>query len=183
MHDDDVTTGPSWERRIVSVVVLVVGAALLFLIGSAVIPRWWAHRVGRVVDGSLTMGALFGFFLGFVFTVLPLCLLFAVIRFRRETRTWKGWIGWLLLVLLAAAPNLMTLGIVWGRGSAAHDGERTLAVDGPGFRLWTLIGAIVGVVAVLGLGYVMRTRGWFKDQNRRMRNELADRDPPPSAAP
>ena len=39
----------------------------------------------------------------------------------------------------------MTLGIVLGISDAAHAGDRILDVEGPGFRLWSLIGAIVGV--------------------------------------
>ena len=108
------------------------------------IPRWWAQRVGNVVDGSLTVGALYGLFIGFVFTVAPLLLLLVVMRRGdRRDRTWLG------LARLArprrcslAAPNLMTLGIVLGISDAAHAGDRTLDVEGPGFRLWSLIGVI-----------------------------------------
>ncbi len=132
-------------RRVVTWIVVAVIVVVLVLIGAQVIPRWWSHRVANVVDGSLTTGALFGLFIGFVFTVVPLILLALVIRYRREGRSWKGWIGWLLLVLITAAPNLMTLGIVLGRSSAAHAAERTLDVDAPGFRTWSLVGAIGGV--------------------------------------
>ena len=162
-------------RRVVTWIVVAVIVVVLVLIGAQVIPRWWSHRVASVVDGSLTTGALFGLFIGFVFTVVPLILLALVIRYRREGRSWKGWIGWLLLVLITAAPNLMTLGIVLGRSSAAHAAERTFDVDAPGFRTWSLVGAIAGFAAVAALVYLVRTRGWFRDQNRRMRNELAER--------
>ncbi len=87
---------------------------LLWFAAAAVIPRWWGQRVGNVVDGSLTVGALYGLFIGFVFTVAPLLLLLVVIRWRTSDRTWLGWLGWILLVLLLAAPNLMTLSIVLG---------------------------------------------------------------------
>ena len=101
--------------------------------------------MGSVVDGSLTVGALYGLFIGFVFTVAPLLLLLVVWKWRSPDRTWLGWLGWLVLVVLLAAPNLMTLGIVLGISDAAHAGDRTLDVEGPGFRLWTLIGVIAGV--------------------------------------
>jgi hypothetical protein len=160
-------------------IVVGVVAIVLALIGATVLPRWWSHRVADVVDGSLTTGALYGLFIGFVFTIVPLLLLALVIRYRREGRSWKGWIGWLALVVVTAAPNLMTLFIVVGRSDAAHAGERTLDVDAPGFRVWSLVGAIAGGAATFGLVYLVRTRGWFREQNRRMRNELAARDQPP----
>ena len=106
MHDgDDVRSQPNWRRRITIGIVAAVAAVLLYLIGAAVIPRWWAQRVGNVVDGSLTVGALYGLFIGFVFTVAPLLLLLAVSRWRTSGRTWLGWLGWLVLVVLLAVPE------------------------------------------------------------------------------
>ena len=101
MHDRDAPSQPNWQRRITVGIVVVVGAVLLYLIAAAVIPRWWSHRVGDVVDGSLTVGALYGLFIGFVFTVAPLLLLLAVVRWRSDRRTWLGWVGWGVLVLLS----------------------------------------------------------------------------------
>ena len=49
----------------------------------------------------------------------------------------------------------MTLGIVLGISDAAHAGDRTLDVDSPGFRVWTLIGVIAGLAAVLGTIYLL----------------------------
>jgi len=158
MHDGDTPSGPNWQRRITTGIVAVLAVVLGYLIAAAVIPRWWAQRVARVVDGSLTTGALYGLFIGFVFTVAPLLLLLAVWKWRSPRRTWLGWVGWGLLVLLLAAPNLMTLGIVLGISDAAHDGDRTLSVEGPGFRAWSLIGAIAGAAAVLGTAYLVRSR-------------------------
>ena len=102
-------------QRVVVWLSIAAIVIVLVLIGAQVIPRWWSHRVASVVDGSLSTGALYGLFIGFVFTLVPLVLVALVIRYRREGRSWKGWIGWFVLVLLTAAPNLMTLGIVIGR--------------------------------------------------------------------
>lgn len=144
---------------------------ILWLIGAAVVPRWWAQRVGDVVDGRLTVGALYGAFIGFVFTALPLACITAAVRLRRRVRTWKGWGAWLVTAAVLAAPNLMTLGVTWGNGDAAHDGDRILSVEATGFRLWSLIGAIAAGVAAIGLAYLTTTRGMFRDQNRRLRSE------------
>jgi hypothetical protein len=176
MHDRDAPSQPNWQRRITVGIVVVVGAVLLYFIAAAVIPRWWSHRVGNVVDGSLTVGALYGLFIGFVFTVAPLLLLLAVVRWRSDRRTWLGWVGWGLLVLLLAAPNLMTLGIVLGISDAAHAGDRTLDVEGPGFRVWTMIGVIAGVAAVLGTIYLLRSRRASRRQAGRLRDELSSGD-------
>lgn len=59
--------------------------------------------------------------------------------------------------------------------SAAHDGDRTLSVEGNGFRLWSLIGAIAAGVVALGLTYLTKTRRLFKSQNRRLRPERSER--------
>lgn len=164
-------TSPNWGRRIVWGVAGLAVLVILWLIGAAVIPRWWAHRVGDVVDGRLTVGALYGLFIGFVFTALPLGCLALALRLRKRVRSWKGWVAAAVL----AAPNLMTLGVVWGNGGAARDGDRILSVEGNGFRLWSLIGAIAAGLAALVLGYLTRTRGMFKQQNRRLRRDAAAR--------
>jgi hypothetical protein len=164
-----------WQRRIVTALLFGGAIVVLGLIGAAIIPRWWAHRITDVTDGRLTVGGLFGFFIGFVFTVLPLLAIWVGFRFRSARRTWKGWVAWLTVAAILALPNLMTLGIVWGTGDAASDGRQELNTDGNGFRMWSLIGAVVGAVAVLALLYLVRTRGWFRDDNRRLRNAAVDR--------
>ena len=80
-------------RRIVIGAGIAAAVVVLYLIGAAVIPRWWAQRVADVVDGRLTVGALFGLFIGIVFTVVPLLAAWAVIKWRTQRRTWKGWLG------------------------------------------------------------------------------------------
>ncbi len=165
----------NWGRRIVWGLAAIVVLVMLWLIGAAVIPRWWAHRVGDVVAGRLTVGALYGAFIGFVFTALPLACVALAVRLRRRVRTWKGWAGWLVAAAILAAPNLMTLGVVWGNSGAAHDADRILSVEGNGFRMWSLIGAIVAGVATLGAWYLSATRGAFKRQNRRLRRQADGR--------
>ena len=169
--------GPNWGRRLTIGLVAIVAAILGYLIAAAVIPRWWAQRVGNVVDGSLTVGALYGLFIGFVFTVAPLLLLLVVWKWRSPDRTWLGWLGWLVLVVLLAAPNLMTLGIVLGISDAAHAGDRTLDVEGPGFRLWTLIGVIARGRRGARRRYLIRSRRASRDRAADdLHDELRTRD-------
>jgi hypothetical protein len=157
-------------------IVVVVGGVLAYLIAAAVIPRWWAQQVGNVVEGSLTVGALYGLFIGFVFTLAPLLLVLAVWKWRSPHRTWLGWLGWLLLVVLLAVPNLMTLSIVLGISDAAHAGDRILDVEGPGFRLWSLIGALLAGAAVVGGAYLVRSRRASRRRAADLRDELRTRD-------
>ncbi len=146
--------------RVAMVIALIV---LAWIIGVVWLPRWWARRIGNVVDGSLTYGTFLGTFLGVVFTVLPLW----AVRFmwRSRHKGWKRVLTWFAVVVLLASPNLTTLGIVVGNGSAAHAGERILDVDGPGFRGGTLVGAVIGVAIFAGL--------WFLAWSRRRNKEKA----------
>jgi MFS family permease len=156
---------PNWKRRIILGVILLAGAVVLFLVGAAFIPRWWAQRIGDQVDGSGSRGVGFGLFYGFVFTLIPLIVLWIAFRKRRPIGTW------LLLTALAAvlaAPNLFTLGIVVGNGDAAHAGERILDTEANYFRASTLIGAIVaGIVMLAVIVLLMRRHRRKKDDDPR----------------
>ncbi len=163
---------------------LIVGGALVaivlaYFIGAATIPRWWAQRIGDQVDGSITAGTGLGLFYGFVFTFLPLLVLSFALR---RDRSWKvrGWLAAAAVVL--ALPNLMTLGIVLGTGSAAHAGERILDVGAPNFRAFTLVGAILGVVAVIALRYLLASRRRAKGRESELRGELRHREEAERAA-
>lgn len=149
------------------VLIFVIAAAVLviaYLIGAAVMPRWWAQRVSNVIDGRLIFGNMLGFSVGLVFTLLPLFVLATGWRFKKS---WKRAAGFVVAAVVVAAPNLLTLGIVIGSGNAAHAGERILDVDGPGFRGGSLIGAIVG--ALLGVALL-----WLIGSRRRNKRKATD---------
>lgn len=157
-----------WVKRLVTLLVLVVGAYLLALVAGAFFPRWWAQRVADQVNGDLTSGVLWGLFYGFVFTVVPLLV---VVQLRRRFFNWT-WRGILLVVaVLLAAPNWFTLSIVVGAGRAAHAGERILDVDAPGFRIATAIGA-VGAVAIV---VILTFTGVLAKRRRRQVKDLRGR--------
>ena len=120
-----------WGRRALWIGALLVLLVVALLAASATVPRWWAHRVGDQVDGSITQGTLLGLFYGFVFTFVPILVLVLILRWRRTPRAIAVA---LLLAIVLALPNLMTLGIVLGRGNAAHAGDRVLDVEAPAFR-------------------------------------------------
>lgn len=173
-------TRPNWKRRIIIAVVLLVLAVVLFLAGAAFIPRWWAQRIGDQVDGGGGRGVGFGLFYGFVFTLVPLIVLWIAFRKRRPIGTW------LLLIALAAvlaAPNLFTLGIVVGNGDAAHAGERILDTEANYFRASTLIGAIAaGLVMLAVIVLLVKRRRRRGVDERRQVAPAADAPPAPAVS-
>jgi MFS family permease len=152
----------------------IVGALVVYLVGAAVIPRWWARRVGNLVDGRLSAGAAGGMLFGVLFTILPLLVLWAAWRFRR--RKLALWL--VVLAIVLAIPNLMTLAIVLGGGSAAHAGERILDVDGPGFRGGSLVGAMLGAALVGLVVYLAASRRSSRHRTAQLHDQLRHRDEP-----
>jgi hypothetical protein len=144
-----------WKRKAIVTAVVVVALLVGVLIASATIPRWWAQRIGDQVDESIVRGTMVGLFYGFLFTILPLLVLGAILRWRRSLRALvvAG-----ALALLLAIPNLLTLGIVLGTGNAAHAGERTLDVRAPAFRGASLAGALVAIGLLALIAYLTYSR-------------------------
>ena len=163
----EVESGRDWGRRALWIGGIFVMLLVAGVIASATVPRWWAHRVGDQVDGSITQGTLLGLFYGFVFTFVPIVVLLLILRWRRTTRTVVVAVA---LALLIALPNLMTLGIVIGRGNAAHAGDRVLDVEAPAFRGGTLAGAVLAALLVGFVGYLVVSRRRAHESARRARD-------------
>jgi hypothetical protein len=161
-------TGNPWRRRLVYAVAALAAIVIFGWIGAAFVPRWWSHRIGDQVSGSIPAGITLGLVYGFLFTVLPLLVLGWAARRRRS---WKAWGVFAATAVFLALPNLFTLGIVLGRGNAAHAGERTLDVEAPGFRGATLAGAIVAVLFLVGVKYLLVSRRRARGQLDRLRAE------------
>lgn len=161
-------SGRMWLRR--TAIAIVVAAALIGLafLAAAFLPRWWSHRVGHQVNGSMSVGIILGLFYGFVFTGLPLVT--ALLGFRKR-RPWRVWGGLAALAIVLAGPNLLTLGIVIGSGHGAHAGQRTLDVDAPGFRGASLAGAIIAALAVAAVEYLLVSRRWSRKRLNAARRE------------
>ena len=158
-------------RRKVLIVVAVAGllvAAYVFAV--SVLPRWWSHQVGDQVDGDLTTGGLLGFMYGFLATFLPLLVIGVVWRFRRHS-VW-AWIVAVALALVLAAPNLITLAISIGNGSAAHAADRTLDVEAPWFRGGMVVGVAVGALLAFYIAYAAASRTRARRSARAARETL-----------
>lgn len=160
-------------RRIIIGVIVVAALIIAYVLGAAVVPRWWAQRVSNVIDGSIVAGNMFGFAMGFAFTLLPIFVLSLGWKFKKS---WKRALVFLIGALMAAAPNLMTLGIVIGSGNAAHAAERTLDVDGPGFRGGSLVGAIAAVFVGAALVWLVGSRRRNKNKAAEFKAELGNSD-------
>jgi hypothetical protein len=169
--------GRSWRRWLTYGGIALVVLLVMGWIGAAFLPRWWSHRIGDQVDGSIPAGITLGLVYGFLFTVLPLLVLVWAMRKRRP---WKVWAAFFAVAVLLAFPNLLTLGIVAGRGDAAHAGDRTLDVDAPGFRGGTLGGAILAALFLVGVGYLLRSRRRTRHELHRLRSERREAGEPPA---
>ena len=143
------------SRRLAVGVLTVAGLVGAWLVGSAVIPRWWAQRIGDQVGGSILGGTLLGLGYGLVFTLLPLA---ALVLGLPRARTWRTRGLVVAAAVVLALPNLFTLGIVAGVGNASHAADRTLDVEAPAFRGGTLAGALAAAGLVLLVAYARRPR-------------------------
>lgn len=165
---DEPANPTNWVLRIVLVLVALAAAFIAFRVSAAFFPRWWAQRVADQVQGDFTSGTLWGLFYGFVFTFVPLLLLFQI---RRRFFNWTWRLIVAVVALALAAPNWLTLSVVLGSSKAAHAGERIMDVDAPNFRAGTLIGAVVGAAAVLALTSMSLWMARRKNQVKRLRSE------------
>lgn len=167
---------PDWGRRILLVAIVLIAVVVIALIASAVIPRWWAQTVGRQAGGGMISGSGLGLFYGFVFTLIPLAVVWLTFRARRAAKLWAAG---LIAALVLALPNLMTLAIVMGTGNAAHAGERIMDVEAPGFRGGSLIGAVVAGVGFGFWRYQMAMRRRAQRRADRLEGDLRRATAPP----
>ncbi len=154
-HPQPATRRTLTANRVILILVGLILAVLLVLLAGAVVPRWWAQRIGSMVDGRMLVGSGLGLGVGMVFTAAPL-VFFGVAA--RHLRSIGKALSALVVGLLLALPNLITLAIVLGTGNAAHAGERVLDVEAPGFRGGSLVGAIVGALLAFWVIYLMWSR-------------------------
>jgi hypothetical protein len=163
------------DSRVLLWVIGLIGLGLVYLLAVTAVPRWWAHTVGNMVDARMTAGWFVGIVIGLVFTVAPLLVLWMAWRMRDG---WRRALWFLLGALVLASPNLATLGIVWGSGKAAHAGERTLDVDGPGFRSGSLVGFVAGLAVMAWIWWLNGSRRRNRAKAKGYRDELRRRDAP-----
>jgi hypothetical protein len=176
----------NWKRRLLLALIALVALVLLVLFARAFLPRWWAQRVGGQVDGHFSGGVWWGLFYGVVFTFVPVVVGRQAVRKRLR---WPARVIILLVAVLLAAPNLLTLSVVVGNGSAAHAGQRIMDVDAPAFRGASLVGVLVGLIAGVLIVYGWASRRRRGAELKRLRQRDRDRqaaeraraaEPPPN---
>lgn len=163
----------TWIRRVVVVLVLAVVAFILWRIFATAVPRSWAQHMARQVDSKMTRGIFWGLFYGFMCSFIPVLVAWQA---RRHFLNWVWKLVVVVLALVLAAPNLLTLGISLGDNSASDAAWLKLTTDAPGFQWSSLFGAIAGVVLALVViltGVTMRRR---KSQVGQLKGQLAERD-------
>ncbi|NMD60926.1 hypothetical protein EEB13_24575 [Rhodococcus sp. WS3] len=168
---------PPWAKKAIMIGVAAVVLVITYFILAAYLPRWWSQRIASLADGSFSGGIAWGVMFGLVCTLVPLLFFRAIWQVRKRKHARPMQIGALVLGVIFALPNLLTLSIVLGNSNAAHAGERVLDVDGPGFRGASVLGAIIGVALFVGivfLGYRYKKRGKEIDK---MRGDLKQHEP------
>ena len=156
-----------WVRRGVMIFVAIAAAFILNKAAASFLPRWWAQHVADQVGGSFTAGTMWGLFYGFVFTFIPILLIFQI---RRRFLNWKAKVVVAVVAVALAAPNWMTLWVVTGDSNAAHAAERTFDVDVTGFRWATVIG--VGMGGLLSI--LLSSMGMRISHRRKQVKELKE---------
>ncbi|MFC0580801.1 hypothetical protein [Micrococcoides hystricis] len=170
------TDTPPAQRRpinwtawlIVGVVVLALSIGIVFFVAN-VLPVWWANIIGNQVDKNLASGVLLGLFYGSVFTFFPLLLIWQI---RRPKLKWPAKIALIVLAVLVAVPNLITLGIHVGSNAAAHNAQRILGTEATWFGTWTAYGALLGGLAFLALVVSVAA---FRKRGQRVRQLEAEK--------
>ncbi|GAB3163971.1 hypothetical protein GCM10027059_19210 [Myceligenerans halotolerans] len=153
-----------WVRRLLMAAGAILVLWLTYQFLAAFLPRWWAQTIGNAVDGSFAAGSWWGFVIGAVFTAVPVVLLALAVWPGRRAMPARA--ALLVLALVCAAPNLLTLSVVLGTTNASHAGERIMDVDAPAFRGASLVGALIGGILALGLSGLI---AWFRLRGRRLK--------------
>ncbi|RVW00739.1 G protein-coupled receptor family protein [Rhodococcus xishaensis] len=168
---------PAWVKKTVWALAILAALVVAYFVLAAFLPRWWSHQVAALSSGSFSTSVLLGLLFGVVCTALALLLFYFAWRARRRKHA-RFWVtGGLILGVVVALPNLLTLTVVLGGSSAAHAGERTLDVDAPGFRGASLWGAIIGVFVFGAAVFLLRRYRQRGEEVAKLRGDLHQREP------
>ncbi|WP_241665683.1 hypothetical protein [Prescottella subtropica] len=168
---------PAWAKKAIWGAVVLAALVIAYFVLAAFLPRWWSQRVASLADGSFGRGITWGLLYGVLCTAVPLLFFYLAWRSRRRAHARIWVLSSVILGVVVAIPNLLTLTVVLGGSSAAHAGERVLDVSAPGFRGASLWGAIIGAALFVGalvLQWRYRKRG---EEVTRLRSDLHQREP------
>lgn len=159
----DSAGGNGWKRRAILIAVGVAVAFLLYLFATLFLPVWWATRIVSQNDGTASGGWIAALSLGFIFTLVPLVVAW---QMRIRKLHWRGRLAILVVAILLAAPNWLTLGIFLNSSDAALKARRILDTGATWFGGASLTGAIAAAVI-----FVAGVIGWtlYRGRGRRLK--------------
>ncbi|MFJ6419251.1 hypothetical protein [Paeniglutamicibacter sp. NPDC091659] len=152
-------TKPRWGLRIGLGAAGLALLAAAFLLIRLFLPVWWATRIANQTQGSLSGGLLLGLTYGFAFTFVPLVIAWQA-RYKKISWPWK----WAIIgvAVLAALPNLLTLGIYLNSSGAAQKARLMIDTSAIWFPSWSIGGAAAGALLFAGIAtfwHMWRSRG------------------------
>ncbi|MGL3805809.1 hypothetical protein ACSYDW_06885 [Paeniglutamicibacter sp. R2-26] len=153
------TTKPRWGLRIGLGAAGLALLAVVFLVLRLFMPVWWATRIANQTQGSLSGGLLLGLTYGFLFTFIPLLIAWQA-RYKKVSWPWK----WAIIgvAVLAALPNLLTLGIYLNSSGAAQKARLMINTSAIWFPSWSIGGAVAGALLFAGIAafwHLWRSQG------------------------
>jgi hypothetical protein len=163
----------AWGARLFVFVIGALAGIGGYFAATRLLPRWWAGQISQIADQSFTKGITAGLVCGLVFTLLPLLVLRSSLR---RGASWSARFVLLVLAVLVAVPNLITLFVVASSNDSVRIASDVFDRQAPGFRGATLAGAVVGAalaVAWWWLRFVLRRR---KTQVADLRAALAEKE-------
>src|SRR5699024_8563093 len=138
---------PTWLRKATIILGIVAVLIALAIVGSIVLPRWWAQIVVGWVQGVSSTGILAGLGCGFLFTLLPAIGIWVAWRARWR---WQVRAGVAAGSAVVALPNVLTLVIDLGATASTESARLDMVIGSPAFTGSSLAGAIVAVVGLVG---------------------------------
>ena len=171
---------PRWGLRIGLGAATLVLLAIVYLVVRLFLPVWWATRIGNQTQGSITSGILLGLIYGFVFTFVPLLIAWQA-RYKKVSWPWKAVI--VLVAVLVAIPNLLTLSIYANSSSSATKARTMIDTSATWFPSWSIGGAIAGLVLFVGIAafwHLWHSRG---KKMKAMKSDIKARSTAQATAP
>ncbi|MFL0410605.1 hypothetical protein ACH0AH_05435 [Microbacterium paludicola] len=150
----------NWKRVGILTAIGIVTAVVLFVLIWNFAPVWWARIIGDFVQEDFGRAVLVGLIVGFGFTLVPLMVLLLLLY---RSPVWVK-IALVVLAVVLATPNLLTLWIEIGASSATHAADRIIDTEAFAFGGASVWGAVIGALAFLFWAWLFVSRRRTKKQ-------------------
>ena len=165
----------NWKVRLLLGVISLLTLLVIYATATIFMPVWWATKISSHNAGSATGGWISGFSIGFVFTLIPLLVLWQV-HYRKLSWRWRGVIA--LAAVVLALPNWLTLGIFWNPSDPAQKAQAILNTGATWFGGASLVGAVSAAVTASVLVIIWLV---FRLKGARIRNLESQQSAPLNA--